>query len=123
MYRKRFCISIWLLAAFILWTAAVMNVDVQAIGPEGSTVGFAAMNRYVHSRIGVHLFLYTLTDWLSLIPLIFALCFVLLGLSQWIRRKKLLLVDRSILILGGLYAVTGAAYFFSRNLLSITGRC
>ena len=30
-----------LLLAFVLWTVLVKLVDVQAIGPEGSAVGFA----------------------------------------------------------------------------------
>ena len=65
--------SLALFAAFALWTAAVCRVDVRAIGPGGSSVGFAAMNGWVHGLTGVHMALYTLTDWLDLVPL----CFVL----------------------------------------------
>ena len=65
--------SLALFAAFALWTAAVCRVDVRAIGPGGSSVGFAAMNGWVHGLTGVHMALYTLTDWLGLVPL----CFVL----------------------------------------------
>lgn len=101
-----------MLAAFVLWTVLVGMVDVQAIGPEGSTVGFAAMNRWVHDLTGVHLFLYIATDWLSLIPLGIVLGFGLLGLMQWVRRKSLLKVDRSILALGGFYLVVMAAFAF-----------
>lgn len=99
-----------LLAAFALWTAAVCLVDVQAIGPRGSTVGLAALNRAFHTLTGVRMPLYTITDWLSLIPLLFALGFACLGLMQWIRRKSLLKVDDSILVLGGFYAVVTAVY-------------
>lgn len=80
--RKNCYGSICILAAFVLWTAAVRTVDVKAIGPQGSMVGFAAVNRYVHSLTGVHMSLYTLTDWLSLIPLGFVMGFALLGLGQ-----------------------------------------
>ena len=31
-----------LLAAFLLWTLLIMRVDVQAVGPNGTVVGFAA---------------------------------------------------------------------------------
>ena len=65
--------SLALFAAFALWTAAVCRVDVRAIGPGGSSVGFAAMNGWVHGLTGVYMELYTLTDWLGLVPL----CFVL----------------------------------------------
>ena len=54
--------------------------------------------------------LYAVTDWLGLIPLVFIIGFALLGLFQWIRRKHLLQVDRSILVLGGFYLVTMGAY-------------
>ena len=38
--------------------------------------------------------------------------FAILGLCQWIRRKRILQVDRSILVLGGFYILTLAAYLF-----------
>ena len=65
---KNFLIGSVLLAAFTLWTAAVHFIDVQPIGPNGSSVGFASVNGFVHKAIGVHLGLYTITDWLGLIP-------------------------------------------------------
>ena len=99
-----------MLAAFGLWTAAVQCVDVQRIGPQGSAVGFAAMNRFVHELTGVHMPLYILTDWLSLVPALFVLGFAVLGLGQWIRRKHLLKVDRDLLILGGFYLAVLGAY-------------
>jgi undecaprenyl-diphosphatase len=98
--------------AFILWTAAVSFIDVQPIGPENSRVGFAALNQFVHQLTGVHMGLYMLTDWLSLIPLGFVAGFGFLGLFQWIQRKSLLQVDRSILVLGGFYLLTGAVFLF-----------
>ena len=61
---------------------------------------------------GVHLTLYTITDWLSLVPLGFVVGFALLGLVQWIRRRSLRKVDRSILVLGGFYGLTMAAFLF-----------
>ena len=98
--------------AFILWTAAVSFIDVQPIGPENSRVGFAVLNQFVHQLTGVHMGLYMLTDWLSLIPLGFVAGFGFLGLFQWIQRKSLLQVDRSILVLGGFYLLTGAVFLF-----------
>lgn len=108
--RKNFGIAACLLAAFVLWTAAVRVVDVRPIGPGGSAVGFGALNGFVHDLTGVHMALYTLTDWLGLVPFGFVLGFAALGLAQWIRRKRFSQVDRSILVLGGFYLVTMAAY-------------
>lgn len=98
------------LAAFMLWTAAICLIDVQAIGPLESRVGFATLNRFFHSLTGVHMTLYTITDRLSLIPLASVLAFAALGLTQWIQRKKLSKVDRSILLLGVFYILVMALY-------------
>ena len=110
--QKRLCIAVGMLAAFVVWTAAVRMIDVQAIGPQRSRVGFAAVNCFVHNLTGVHMSLYQMTDWLSLVPLGFILGFGLLGLKQWIKRKQLRNVDFSILVLGGFYLVVLAVYGF-----------
>ena len=110
--RRLFLTAFCFLGAFVFWTVAVASVDVQPIGPEGSRVGFAACNQFVHQLTGVHMDLYVLTDWLSLIPLCFVAGFGFLGVFQWIRRKSLLLVDHSILVLGGFYLMTGSVFLF-----------
>ena len=103
-------IGLAFLAAFALWTALVRFNAVQAIGPNGSSVGFATLNGLVHETIGVHWGLYKVTDWLGLIPIGFVLGFAVLGLVQLIRRRSLFKVDRSILVLGGFYIVVMAMY-------------
>lgn len=108
--RKNLCISLYLLAAFTLWTAAIRFIDVQAIGPRGSSVGFATINAMFHDLTGVHMVMYTITDWLGLGPVAFGFGFAILGLIQWIKRKNLFKVDCSILVLGGFYLIVLAAY-------------
>ena len=108
--RRNFLGAGWLLIAFLLWTAAVQRIDVQAIGPNGSVVGFAVINRFVHNLTGVHMSLYTWTDWLGLVPIAAAMGFGLLGLVQWRKRKRLSDVDYDLLVLGGFYFVVMAAY-------------
>ena len=108
--KKNFGIAAILLGAFVVWTAAVRLVDVQPIGPQGSAVGFATINGWVHDLTGVHMALYTVTDWLGLVPSGVAMGFALLGLIQWIKRKHLSQVDFSILVLGGFYLLVMAAY-------------
>ena len=110
--KQKLYFATTLLAAFLLWTVAVCLVDVAPIGPQGSAVGFAQINGAFHQMTGVHLTLYTITDWLSLVPLGFVVGFALLGLVQWIRRRSLRKVDRSILVLGGFYGITMAAFLF-----------
>ncbi len=110
--QKSLWVALGLLIAFVVWTVAIKFVDVQAIGPQGSSVGFASLNKMVHNIIGVHMSLYTITDWLGLVPLCFIMGFGILGLCEWIKRRNLFKVDYSILTLGGFYIVVMAAYIF-----------
>lgn len=108
--RSRILIGMCLLFAFAVWTVLVCRVNVRPIGPDGSSVGFADFNRAVHTLTGVHLFWYTLTDLLSVIPLLVCVGFGALGLWQWIRRKRITKVDPDVLALGVLYLVTIAVF-------------
>lgn len=115
--RKSFIVSMCLLTAFVLWTVAICFVDVRAIGPQGSSVGFAGINGFVHNLTGVHWGLYTITDWLGLVPLFVCMGFGILGLVQWIKRKSIRKVDYDILILGGFYIITIAAYLLFESVV------
>ena len=115
--RKSFIVSMCLLTAFVLWTVAICFVDVRAIGPQGSSVGFAGINGFVHNLTGVHWGLYTITDWLGLVPLFVCMGFGILGLVQWIKRKSICKVDHDILILGGFYIITIAAYWLFESVV------
>lgn len=108
--RKILWTGIALLAVFVLWTVAILTVDVRAIGVNGTEVGFATLNGWFHGLTGVNWTLYTVTDWLGLVP--FAVCvgFACLGFVQLIRRKSLLKVDRDILALGCYYILVVAGY-------------
>lgn len=109
-WKKRLRTGIGLLVLFALWTVLIRCVDVQAVGPKGTEVGLAAWNVWVHHLTGVHMTLYTVTDWLGLVPILICGCFGILGLCQWIRRKRLLQVDRDILLLGVYYLLVISAY-------------
>ena len=103
-------VSIGFLSAFILWTVLVRFVGVAPIGPNGSKVGFSSLNNLVKELIGSHLALYTLTDWLGLVPFAVAFGFAFLGFFQWLKRKSISKVDKDILILGVFYVVVFATY-------------
>ncbi|MBO5967753.1 MAG: phosphatase PAP2 family protein [Clostridia bacterium] len=107
---RLFWVGVGLLAVFVLWTVLIRFVDVEAIGPRQSSVGFATLNGYIHNLTGVNMSLYIITDWLGLVPISVAFGFAVLGLVQWIKRKSLLKVDQSILTLGGFYIVVMAVY-------------
>ena len=92
-----------LLAGFIVWTILIRHIDVQRAGPGGTEIGFASFNVWFHRMTGVHMLIYTITDWLGLVPIFVCMGFGLFGLIQWIKRRRLLRVDPDILLLGIYY--------------------
>ncbi len=91
------------IVGFAVWTFLIQMVDVQPIGPNGSSVGFAALNGWFHQLTGVHWMLYTLTDWLGLVPIFVCLIFAGVGFVQLVQRKSLFEVDLDIILLGVYY--------------------
>ena len=115
--RKNLIVSMCLLVAFVLWTVAICFLDVRAIGPQGSFVGFSGINGFVHNLTGVHWGLYNITDWLGLVPIFVCMGFGILGLVQWIKRKSIRKVDYDIFVLGGFYIVTIAVYLLFESVV------
>lgn len=115
--RKNFITSIGLLLTFALWSTAICFIDVRAIGPQGSSVGFAGINGFVHNLTGVNFILYNLTDWLGLVPIFVCVGFGVLGFLQWIKRKSIFKVDFDIIALGVFYIITIAAYLFFESVV------
>lgn len=102
--------GILLLVGFAVWTFLIQEVDVQPIGPNESTVGFAALNGWFHQLTGVHWMLYTLTDWLGLVPICVCLIFAGIGFVQLVQRKSLFKVDLDIIMLGAYYILVIFGY-------------
>lgn len=103
-------ISIGSLLAFLVWTLLLTFTDVKAIGPRESEVGFATVNRFFHKITGVNMTLYTVTDWLGLVPVFIGFGFAIFGFFKWVKRKNILKVDYSILALGVFYIAVAAFY-------------
>lgn len=110
MKKRGFFVALSILLMFIIWTVLLRIIDVRPIGPNGSEVGFATVNQAFHNFTGNNMVLYNITDWLGLVPIFTAFCFAILGLVQWIKRRGILKVDMSILILGAYYTVVIAVY-------------
>ena len=108
--KREFFLAVLLFVAFAVWTVLVSLVDVRGIGPNCSRVGFATLNGKIHGAVGVNMALYTVTDWLGLVPVFVMLGFAVLGLLQWIKRKNILRVDFDILLLGAFYIVVFGFY-------------
>ena len=102
--------GIGFLIVFLLWTVLIRCVDVQTAGPNGTKVGFAVFNLWFHHLTGVHMTLYTITDWLGLVPIAVCLGFGVVGVFQLIRRKSLIRVDPDIILLGLYYILVVFGY-------------
>ena len=99
-----------LLIAYTVWTIFIQFIDVQAVGVNGTNIGFAAINTWFHKLTGVHLTVYTVTDWLGLVPICICGFFGVVGLRQLVKRKSLFKVDADIILLGIYYVVVIFAY-------------
>ena len=108
--KKHLWTGIWFQLTFLLWTALIRRVDVQAVGPNGTKVGFAAFNLWFHHLTGVHMTIYTITDWLGLVPIAVCMGFGVVGVFQLIRRRSLLRVDPDIILLGLYYILVILGY-------------
>ncbi len=108
--KRNFSITLAWFIGFVIWTFAIKNLDVQSIGPKNSVVGFATMNGAFHELTGVHMQIYTITDWLGVVPFAIVLGFAVFGLLQLMKRRSLYKVDSDIMILGGFYIAVFAAY-------------
>ncbi len=108
--KRTLWVGVGLLAAFVLWTLLIVSVDVQHVGQNATAVGFATFNTWFHRLTGVHLWLYTVTDWLGLVPIAVCMGFGALGLIQWIRRRSLFRVDLDVILLGVYYILVIFGY-------------
>ena len=103
MRNKKLITAFSLLLSFTLWTLLILIIDVRPVGVNDTSLGFATLNIWLHKLLGVHMSLYMITDWLSLIPLSVCSLFAGIGLGQLIKRKSLKKVDMDIILLGIYY--------------------
>ena len=108
--KKSLLIGSIFLAMFTVWTVLIQTVDVQPLGQNGTGIGFAAFNCWFHHFTGVNMAIYTITDWMGLVPVIICLFFAGIGLVQLIKRRSLFKVDTDIMILGVYFVIVFLAY-------------
>lgn len=114
---RKFVFPISLFATFVLFTVMLKFVDVQAIGPESTKVGFATFNLTVNNFFGLKMFWYNFTDWLGLVPVLIAFTFAIFGLIQMIKRRSLFKVDKQLLLLGGFYLLVIGCYILFEKVI------
>ena len=110
--KRNFIISTILILLSIVFTVLVKVVDVEQIGPNQTSVGFATINKFVFDLIGENKIWYNITDLLDIIPILLVLGYAFIGFMQLIKRKSILKVDKEIIILGVFYIVVISLYVF-----------
>ena len=108
--KKNLLIGSIFLAMFAVWTALIQSVDVQPLGQNGTSIGFATFNCWFHHFTGVNMAIYTITDWMGQVPVVICLIFAGIGLVQLIKRRSLFRVDADIMILGVYFVIVFLAY-------------
>ena len=108
--KKNLCIGAVLLTAFLVWTILIQTVDVRPIGQNGTNIGFAAINVGFFQLTGVHMAIYTVTDWLGLVPILICMIFGGIGFAQLVKRRSLFRVDIDLILLGVYYILVIIGY-------------
>ena len=110
-----------LIILFVAWTVLIQIVDVQPLGQNKTNIGFATFNCWFHKLTGVHMTIYTITDWLGLVPVFICILFGVVGLMQLVKRKCLLKVDFDIIVLGIYYITVIFLYLLFEMILVVEG--
>ena len=110
--KKQLITGVSFMLVFVIWTWLIQKVDVLPVGQKGTDVGFAVLNCWFHKLTGVHMGLYTITDWLGLVPVFVCIVFGGIGLWQLIKRKNLFKVDTDLIYLGIYYVIVIFGYLF-----------
>ncbi|HBJ18814.1 MAG TPA: phosphoesterase PA-phosphatase [Clostridiales bacterium] len=110
--KRNFLITAALFFLAVLYTLALTHVDIGAIAPDGSTVGFSTVNLFFSELFGYRPLWYDITDFIGIGAVFVAFFFAMLGFYQLMKRKSLLKVDRALLFLGGIYLLLIGLYLF-----------
>lgn len=110
MKIKNFLGAILLTLISIVYTLVIKFVDVQAIGPEGSSVGFASINKVFANVFTYNDLFYKFTKIIALFAFLYIGAFAVWGLIQLIKRKGFKHVELEIYGMGGLYVITMLLY-------------
>lgn len=108
------CLLLFFMA--VVYTLMVKYIDVGAIAPDKSSVGFSTINAYVRDLIGFHNTWYKVTKYSAIIPIGMVGCYGLYGLYQLIKNKSFAKVDKKLYVLAGFYVVFALVFFLFEKL-------
>jgi len=107
---KSFIAPIIVLVISLVFCVLFLTYDVQAIGPNGTSVGFAGINGAFASKFGFNETLYKISDYLGYLSILGVVIFACQGLYQLIKYRGLKGVDNEILLLGGIFLLIFILY-------------
>lgn len=111
MKNKRNIIMSVIMTIFTgIYIYLVKTVDVKAIGPKNSSVGFSTINKAFADLVGSNMTIYKLTEIFGLLVFIIVGVYGIIGIYQLFKRKSLFKVDREIIGLGVLYVLMIGIY-------------
>ena len=116
-HKNHYTTAIMLLAAFVIFTLAIMIVDVRPIGPLETHVGFAALNGFIARTFPENPFWDNIAKITGILLLLVAVFFAGIGAKQLIDRRDIRSVDHDILTLGGVYAADLVLYVLFEKLV------
>ena len=118
---KKIVPGIVLMLIFVIFTILVKTVDVQPIGPFGSSVGFASLNSFFAEKFPFNESWYNFTQLLGYCAIGVCVLFGCVGFVQLVTRKSLLKVDGRIVSLG-VYYIDVIMFYVLFNLFPINYR-
>ena len=111
MKKRGYGKTILLFIISIIYTVLVTFVDKQTIGPEGTSVGFSAINKVFLDLISYNPMWDKITDLMLMIAILTAVYFAATGFIQLLKEKRPLAeIDKDILIMGFLYVILVIMY-------------
>ena len=111
-------------ALFCILTCAIKTLDVSAIGPEGSSVGFSSLNDIVrktfpYDKGAVYL---TISEVLMYVSFCAPLFSAFIAMKQMIQRRSLFKIDNCLWYTALLYAAVLGLYFLFDHVLIVNMR-
>lgn len=122
MKKKRLFVGFLSLALFIGYTYLVKTVDVQKVGEQGVTVGFATLNGVFNGIIGYNEGIYNLSNYIGYLCFVICGIYGSIGIIQLITRRNVFKVDKEIILLGFLYVTILILKIIFDNLIIINYR-
>ena len=108
--KRNLYITAALFILFVIFTFAVSVIGVDAVGPEGTSVGFASLNQKFAQSHDYSSVWYAVTKILGVIAILICVFFAANGVLQLVSGKSLKKVSPKLLVLAGLYVAVLVFY-------------